>query len=101
MTTMVIDPSLFDTPVTKAVWKSVEGEPDASLTDSAASIYYLWGSITDPNYTETNYYLNIYRLQLQNRAIQYGPPPYTNCPVTGKTTPLLLWIHQFWMHTAV
>lgn len=77
--TMVIDPSLFDTPVTKAVWKSIQDDPDASLTDSAASIYYLWGSITDPSYTETNFYLNYYRLQLQNRANQYGPPPYANC----------------------
>lgn len=78
--TMVIDPSLFDTPVTKPVWKSIQGDPGASLTDSAASIYYLWGNITDPSYTETNFYLNYYRLQLQNRANQYGPPPYANCP---------------------
>jgi len=77
--TMVIDPALFNMPVSKAMWKSVQGDPAASLTDSAASIYYLWGNITDPNYTETNYYLNIYRLRLQNRAIQHGAPPYANC----------------------
>ena len=77
---MVMDPSLFATPVSQATWKGVQGDPNASLTDSAASIYYLWGMVTDPSYTETNYYLDFYRLQLQNRAITYGPPPYAACP---------------------
>ncbi|MEP6729359.1 MAG: protein-glutamine glutaminase family protein, partial [bacterium] len=40
---MVIDPSLFATPVTQATWKGVQGDPGASLTPSAASIFYLWG----------------------------------------------------------
>jgi len=78
--TMVIDPSLFDAPVSKATWKSVQGDTNATLTDSSASIYYLWGSITDPNYIETNYYLSVYRLKLQARAITFGSPPYANCP---------------------
>jgi hypothetical protein len=77
---MVIDPSLFTTPVSKATWKGVQGDPNASLTDTAAAIYYLWGNVTDPTYSETNYYLDSYRLQLQIRAIQQGPPPYANCP---------------------
>lgn len=77
---MVIDPSLFTTPVSESTWKGVQGDPSATLTDSSASIYYLWGSVTDPAYTQTNQVLAIYRLQLQNRAIQYGPPPYANCP---------------------
>jgi hypothetical protein len=75
---MVIDPSLFTTPVTKPIWKGVQGDPNAMLTDSDASDY-LWGA-TDANYVNTNAYLNYYRLQLQNRAIQHGPPPYANCP---------------------
>jgi hypothetical protein len=75
---MVIDPSLFTTPVTQATWKSAQGDPNATLTDSDASDYF-WGS-TDPNYTQTNIDLANYRLQLQNRAIQQGPPPYANCP---------------------
>jgi hypothetical protein len=75
---MVIDPSLFSTPVSKATWKGVQGDPMATLTDSNASDY-LWGT-TDPNYSQTNYYLAYYRLQLQNRAVQQGPPPYANCP---------------------
>jgi len=77
---MVIDPSLFTTPVSKATWKGVQGDPGATLTDTGASIYWLWGSVTDPAYTETNYYLNRYRLHLQTRAVQHGPPPYANCP---------------------
>jgi Glutaminase len=76
--TMVIDPSLFTTPVSEATWKGVQGDPNATLTDSAASDY-LWG-MTDPNYVDTNQKLAFYRLQLQNRAIQQGPPPYAICP---------------------
>ena len=74
---MVIDPSLFTTPVSKTTWKSVQGDPNATLTNSDASDH-LWGS-TDPNYVETNKTLAFYRLQLQNRAIQQGPPPYAHC----------------------
>lgn len=77
---MVIDPSLFNAPVSKATWKGVQGDPNARLTDSDASIYYLWGSVTDPTYSATNQYLAYYRLQLQTRAVQQGPPPYAACP---------------------
>ncbi len=76
---MVIDPSLFATPVTKVTWKSVQGDPNATLTDSDASQYWPSGG-TDPTYSDTNFRLAYYRLQLQNRAIQQGPPPYANCP---------------------
>ena len=77
---MVIDPSLFDTPVTKATWKGVQSDPSATLTDSAASIFYLWNNSTDPTYVQTNQVLATYRLMLQNRSITHGPPPYANCP---------------------
>ena len=76
--TMVIDPSLFSTPVSEAAWKGVQGDPGATLTDTAASDFF-WGA-TDPSYTQTNQVLATYRLQLQNRALQQGPPPYANCP---------------------
>ena len=75
---MVIDPSLFTTPVSKAQWKAIQNDPSATLTDTDASDY--WFGATDPTYTDTNYYLNLYRLQLQARALQQGPPPYANCP---------------------
>lgn len=77
--TMVIDPSLFTTPVSEATWKNVQGDPNATLTDSEASQYWPTGG-TDPTYSDTNIRLAYYRLQLQNRAIQHGPPPYANCP---------------------
>ena len=76
---MVIDPSLFTTPVTEATWKSVQGDANASLTDTDASQYWPSGG-TDPAYTDTNIRLAFYRLQLQSRSIQSGPPPYANCP---------------------
>jgi Glutaminase len=76
---MVIDPSLFTTPVSNATWKGVQGDSNATLTDSDSSQFWPSGG-TDPTYSDTNYYLAIYRLQLQNRAIQQGPPPYSNCP---------------------
>jgi Glutaminase len=75
---MVIDPALFTTPVSKATWKGVQSDPNAILTESDASDY-LWG-MTDPSYTKTNEKLAFYRLQLQNRAIEHGPPPYATCP---------------------
>ncbi len=77
---MVFDPALFTTPVSQATWKGVQSDPNATLTSSAASIFYLWGNVTDPNYVETKKVLADHRLYLQNRAIQLGPPPYANCP---------------------
>lgn len=77
--TMVIDPSLFTTPVTKATWKSVQGDPSATLTDTPASYFRQWGE-TDPTYVKTNQVLATYRLQLQLRALDDGPPPYAQCP---------------------
>lgn len=76
--TMVIDPSLFTAPVTLAQWKAVQGDPAATLTHTDASDYY-WGS-TDPTYAQTLADLALYRLQLQTRAINVGPPPYAHCP---------------------
>ena len=75
---MVIDPSLFTTPVTMTQWKSVQGDPNATLTETGGWDYYFGQD--DPNYTETNYYLQVYRTELQNRVNQVGPPPYANCP---------------------
>lgn len=76
---MVIDPSLFSTPVSKARWKGVQGDPNATLTDTSASYYFSDGT-TDPNYAQTEYHLSVYRRELLNRATEYGPPPYANCP---------------------
>jgi hypothetical protein len=78
--TMVIDPSLFTTPVTEATWKSVQGDPNATLTETDATVYWRNNIPTDPNYVDTNIRLTFYRLQLKNRSLQFGPPPYANCP---------------------
>lgn len=76
--TMVIDPSLFTSPVSTAQWKSVQGDANAALTYTVASDF-LFGQ-TDPTYSQTNFVLATYRLALQTRAINTGPPPYANCP---------------------
>jgi hypothetical protein len=76
---MVIDPSLFTTPVSKAVWKDKQQDPTSTLNETDASIYGRTGG-TDPSYISTKYYLEVYRTLLQLRAIEFGPPPYANCP---------------------
>ncbi|HEY2237081.1 MAG TPA: protein-glutamine glutaminase family protein [Candidatus Angelobacter sp.] len=78
---MVIDPSLFTAPVTEAQWKSVQGDPNATLTNTDASLYLKnFQPHTDPTYVDTNNRLQYYRLQLKNRSLMVGPPPYANCP---------------------
>ena len=78
---MVIDPSLFTSPVTEGTWKSVQGDPSATLTDTYMSWYfYFFGVTTDPTYTQTNADLAYYRAKLMNDSGTYGPPPYANCP---------------------
>lgn len=76
---MVIDPSLFTTPVSKATWKSVQGDPAATLQSSSADQFGPWGG-TDPTYTQTNAVLAQYRTELQLRSLgPDGPPPYAHC----------------------
>ena len=77
---MVIDPSLFTTPVTKAQWKAVQGDPAATLNETDGSIFHWYMNETDPTYSKTNQVLATYRVALQNRVNQDGPPPYANCP---------------------
>ena len=80
-TRMVIDPALFTKPVSKATWKSVQENPNATLTDTDGTYYnWIWSQPDDVGYADTNYYLSYYRLQLQARAMQSGAPPYSNCP---------------------
>lgn len=79
----VIDPSLFPGgPVSKEMWKSVQGDSNAQLVSTDGTVYHRsYGGViqTDPAYSGTNYYLAYYRLQLKNRSLQFGPPPYANC----------------------
>lgn len=82
--TYVIDPSLFNGPVTQATWASVQGDPHRTLIPSPASTF--WrnqnpaSAITDPTYSQTNSVLNTYRNALRVRATSAaGPPPYAQC----------------------
>jgi len=78
---LVIDPALLTTPVSKATWKGAQNNPGATLTDSDWTIFYLWGSVTDPTFSQTNFVLATYRAKLQIRSqSSVGPPPYANCP---------------------
>jgi hypothetical protein len=79
---MVIDPSLFTSPVTEATWKSVQGDPGATLTETPGWVFSRWnGYQPDPGYVETNQVLADYRTQLQLRSLgPDGPPPYASCP---------------------
>lgn len=77
---MVIDPSLFSAPVPVATWKGIQGDPNATLTYTSASIFKLYyTTTTDPTYTLTDHDLAVYRLKLKLRSNDFGPPPYANC----------------------
>jgi hypothetical protein len=83
---LVIDPALFSSPVSKATWKAKQGDPNATLKDTDASIYFdadtvdvISSDMFDPNYVDTNLDLIIYRQKLKARAEDKGPPPYA-CP---------------------
>jgi len=77
---MVVDPSLFTTPVSKATWKGVQQNPNATLTDTDWTYFRQWGE-TDPTFSKTNTVLADYRLALLLRSQSLvGPPPYANCP---------------------
>lgn len=77
----VIDPSLFTTPVSKATWKSVQGDPNATFVSTPWEVFSRWnGDQPDPGFVQTNIVLANYRTKLQLRSINIGPPPYANCP---------------------
>ncbi len=84
--TWVIDPALFNGPIPQATWKGVQGDPNAVLKPSAASMFYYGSFInnsadqTDPLYVETNNVLARYRNLLRLRSVSpSGPPPYFAC----------------------
>jgi hypothetical protein len=80
---MVIDPSLFFGPVDEATWLGAMGDPDARLERSGAHVYRTsraWGYGEDPTYEITRRDLELYGLRLLSRSIQFGPPPYEDCP---------------------
>jgi hypothetical protein len=80
----VIDPALFPGPVTTAAWQTKQTDPNATLVGTDASVYYRdkAGSsyMYDPNYVDTNATLLQMLDYLKKWWIDYGPPPYANCP---------------------
>jgi hypothetical protein len=77
---MVVDPSLFTAPVSKATWKGAQGNPNATLTDTPWTYFREWGE-TDPTFSKTATVLENHRLKLQLRSqSSVGPPPYASCP---------------------
>lgn len=90
--TYVIDPSLFDGPVTQATWVSVQGVTNPTLTPTGPEIFHLFFEPQrfDPTYTHTNQVLSDYRDELRLRSVSAsGPPPYPNCMVRA---PGVQWI---------
>jgi hypothetical protein len=84
--TWVIDPSLFQGPVSQATWKGIQGDPSATLTPTPATTYIRppFSPLTDPTYTQTNIDLATYRNRLRLRSAGAdGPPPYIKCLTKG------------------
>lgn len=78
--TYVVDPALFTQPVPQGTWQSVQNDPNSTLTGTSREIFYLWGSVTDPDNSQTEEVLATYRATLQARSIgPSGPPPYAHC----------------------
>ena len=81
---LVLDPSLFTTPVSPATWMSVQGDPMATLSTSSYLLFARTpGYYLDLTYVKTNSALADYRAALQLRSLgPDGPPPYANCEET-------------------
>ncbi len=71
-------------PAPTATWRARQSDPNALLVGTDASVYYRSKDgatvMYDPNYVDTDATLADFRLDLQLRAVQDGPPPYANCP---------------------
>ncbi|MCE7926650.1 MAG: hypothetical protein DYG98_26710 [Haliscomenobacteraceae bacterium CHB4] len=75
----VIDPSLCSGPVTEAAWKGLQGDASARLEYSTWEKFGPSGS-TDPDFSDTNYYLEQKCGFLKQDCATFGPPPY-QCPI--------------------
>lgn len=76
----VVDPALFDRPVTDSQWKLVQGHNKAIIVQTDASVYLRNESAwyrRDESFSKTTKTLAQYRLKLKLRsASAVGPPPY-------------------------
>ncbi len=75
----VIDPALFEGPVSVSTWRAKQTDPNSTLEYTAANIYAPGGG-TDDIYASTNLALADKRSLLHTNCLTYGPPPY-DCPI--------------------
>jgi Glutaminase len=73
----VIDPSLSPAPESKAAWKSRQGDPGATLTDTAWTDYNYVGDTNVVSLAQAYVAMQHYRDELQDRSMDFGPPPYS------------------------
>lgn len=73
----VIDPSLSPTPESKAAWKSRQGDPNATLTDTAWTDYNWVGDTRSVSLAQAQQSMQYYRNELRDRCLDFGPPPYS------------------------
>ena len=79
---VVIDPSMFATPVDETTWKAAMHDAGASMVQTDASVFYRDSAgieSADPDYRETQQALRRYENDLLLRVGEDGPPPY-RCP---------------------
>lgn len=83
----VIDPSMFNGPVSVEDWKNAQNDPTGTLEYSGPSIYFKdrgdpvgW---TDADYSITTSDLIGLRLDLEDQCEDYGPSPYS-CPINKR-----------------
>ncbi|WIM06096.1 MAG: protein-glutamine glutaminase family protein [Candidatus Nitricoxidivorans perseverans] len=78
----VIDPSLSPAPESEAAWKGRQGDPGATLTDTAWTDYNWIGDNTSVSLAQAHQAMQYYRDELRDRCLDIGPPPYSctrNC----------------------
>jgi hypothetical protein len=78
----VIDPSLSPAPESEADWKNRQGDPGATLTDTAWTAYNYVGDTRAVSLAQAHQDMQDYRDQLADRCRDSGPPPYSctrNC----------------------
>ena len=80
----VIDPSMFNGPVTVEEWINAQNDSDANDEYTAASVYYRNEDntyvLTDDDYSDTADTLELRRQDLAVQCEDYGPSPYS-CPI--------------------
>ncbi|MBP2326745.1 hypothetical protein JOF56_007130 [Kibdelosporangium banguiense] len=88
--TYVIDPALFTSPVPRATWFGVQGDPSATLVPTGWEVFHNGLGTYDPTFSQTNSVLATYRAKLQVRSASAdGPPPYPRCQTNP---PRVQWI---------